>query len=101
MSTQFYQLETEEDKMMLTISYLISKTVNWVQSYINKKFHPEDDDKKDEMFDNYQKFVNKIMMTFESVNSKREVKHKLKHLKQKKSVSNYAVNFRQIVSVLN
>ena len=30
MSTQFYQLETEKDKIMLIISYLIDKAADWV-----------------------------------------------------------------------
>ena len=101
MSTQFYQLETEKDKIMLTISYLIRKIADWVQSYINRKFHSENDNKEDKMFSNYQKFVNKITTAFESVNLKREIKHKLEHLRQKKSVSNYVTDFRQIVSVLD
>ena len=53
------------------------------------------------MFNDYNKFVNKITAAFESVNLKRETEHKLKHLKQKKSASNYATDFKQIVSVLD
>ena len=79
LSTQSYQLEMKEDKVMLVISYLISKAANWIQSYINKKFHLKE--KKNEMFSSYKKFVKKIIAIFESVNSKREIKHKLKHLK--------------------
>ena len=91
-STQFYQLKMKDDKIMLIINYLISKTVNWIQSYINKKFHS--DEEKDEMFNNYEKFVKKIIAVFESVNSKKEVECKLEHLKQKESVSSYATEFR-------
>ena len=53
------------------------------------------------MFNNYKKFVKKIIAVFESVNSKKETECKLKHLKQKKSASNYITEFKQIVSVLN
>ena len=82
MSAQFYQLETEKDKVMLAISYLINKTANWIQSYINKKFHSEDSkNEKDKMFNDYNKFMNKITVTFKSVNSKREAEWKLEHLK--------------------
>ena len=35
------------------------------------------------------------------MNSKKKAECKLKHLKQKKSASNYAAEFRQIVSVLD
>ena len=76
---QFYQLETEDDKVMLVISYLTDKTANWIQSYINKKFHSEKEENK--IFSNYKKFVKKIITVFESVNSKKKVKHKLEHLK--------------------
>ena len=82
----------KDDKVMLVISYLISKTVNWIQSYINKKFHSKKE--KNEMFSNYEKFVKKIITIFESMNSKRKVKYKLKYFKQKKSASNYAAEFR-------
>ena len=92
LSVQFYQLETESNKIMLVISYLTDKTVNWIQSYINKKFHSEKE--KNEMFSSYKKFVKKIIAVFESMNSKREIKHKLKHLKQKRLASNYAAEFR-------
>src|SRR5437667_9567454 len=101
MSAQSYQLRTEGDKIMLAISYLINKTADWVQSYINKKFHSENDNEEDKMFENYQKFINKITATYESVNLTREIKQKLKHLRQKKIISNYAADFRQITSVLN
>jgi len=53
------------------------------------------------MFSDYDKFVNKIIAAFESVNSKKEAEHKLEHLKQKKSVLNYVTDFRQIASVLD
>ncbi len=99
LSMQFYQLKTKDNKIMLIISYLISKTVDWIQSYINKKFHSKKE--KNKIFSNYEKFVKKIIAVFKSVNSKREVKCKLEHLKQKKSASNYAVKFRQIISVLD
>ena len=73
MSVQFYQLEMKENKVMLAISYLIDKTADWIQFYINEKFHSENlKDEKNEMFSNYNKFVNKITVTFESVNSKKE-----------------------------
>ena len=99
LSTQFYQLEMKNDKVMLAVSYLTDKATDWIQSYINKKFHSEK--KENEMFSSYEKFVEKIIAVFESVNSKRETEHKLKHLKQKESASNYAAKFRQIVSVLD
>ena len=98
-SAQFYQLKTENDRVMLVISYLTDKTADWIQSYINKKFHSEKE--KNEMFSSYEKFVKKIIAAFESVNSKKEVKYKLEHLKQKKSALNYATDFRQIVSMLD
>ena len=98
-SAQFYQLEMKDDKIMLIISYLTDKTADWIQSYINKKFHSEK--KKNEMFSNYEKFVKKIITVFESVNSKRKAECKLKHFRQKKSALNYAAKFRQIVSMLN
>src|SRR5436190_16787343 len=98
-STQFYQLKTEDDKIMLAISYLTNKTVNWIQSYINKKFHSEKE--KNKMFSSYEKFVKKIIAVFESVNSKRKTEHKLEYFKQKKSASNYTAEYRQIVSVLD
>ena len=91
-SAQFYQLRTENDRIMLAISYLISKTADWIQSYINKKFHSEKE--KNKMFSSYKKFVKKIIAVFESVNSKKEAECKLEHLKQKKSASNYAAEFR-------
>jgi len=45
--------------------------------------------------------VKKIIVTFKSVNSKKEAEHKLEHLKQKESALNYAAEFRQIISVLD
>jgi len=99
LSMQSYQLEMKDDKVMLAISYLTDKTVNWIQSYINKKFHLKK--KKNEMFSSYEKFVKKIIAVFESVNLKKEVECKLEHLKQKESVLNYAAEFRQIVTVLD
>src|SRR5436189_1134538 len=99
LSTQFYQLRTEGNKIMLVISYLTSKAANWIQPYINKKFHSEKE--KNEMFSSYKKFVKKIIAAFESVNSKKEAECKLKHLKQKESALNYTAKFRQIVSVLD
>jgi len=101
LSAQFYQLKMKDDKVMLVISYLTDKAVNWIQSYINKKFHSENDDEENKIFSSYKKFVRKITAVFESINLKREVKHKLKYLKQKESVLNYATEFRQIISVLN
>ena len=98
-SAQFYQLKTEDNKIMLIISYLTGKTVDWIQSYINKKFHLKKE--KDKIFSSYKKFVKKIITVFESVNSKKEAECKLEHLKQKESALNYAVKFKQIVSVLN
>ena len=53
------------------------------------------------MFSSYKKFVKKIITIFELVNSKRKAECKLEHFRQKKSASNYAAEFRQIVSVLN
>src|SRR6266496_4010901 len=99
LSMQFYQLETEDNKIMLVISYLTGKAADWIQSYINKKFHSKKE--KNEMFSSYKKFVKKIIAVFESVNSKRKAKCKLEHLKQKESALNYAAEFRQIISVLN
>ena len=73
MSAQFYQLEMKENKVMLAISYLTDKAADWIQFYINKKFHFEDlKNEKDEMFDDYNKFVNKITAVFESVNFKKK-----------------------------
>src|SRR5204862_7315138 len=66
MSAQFYQLRTEENKVMLAISYLTDKAADWIQFYINRKFHLKDlKDKKDEMFDDYDKFENKITAAYE------------------------------------
>ena len=102
MSTQFYQLRIKENKVMLAISYLTDKTADWIQLYINEKFHSEDSkDKKDKMFSDYDKFVNKITAAFESVNSKRKTEWKLKHFKQKESTFIYATDFRQITSILD
>ena len=53
------------------------------------------------MFDNYDKFVNKITAAFEFVNFKRKIKQKLEHLKQKQSASIYTIDFKQIVSILD
>ena len=73
MNMQFYQFRMKENKVMLAISYLTDKTADWIQFYINRKFHFEDSkNKKNEMFSNYDKFVNKIIITFKSVNFKRE-----------------------------
>ena len=99
LSAQFYQLEMKDDKVMLVISYLIDKAADWIQSYINKKFHSKKE--KNEMFSSYEKFVKKIIAIFKSVNSKREAECKLKHFRQKKSVSNYAAEFRQITTVFD
>src|SRR5436190_1480235 len=102
MSAQFYQLETERNKVMLAISYLTDKTADWIQFYINRKFHSEDlKNEKNKMFSNYNKFVNKITAVFEPVNFKREAKQKLKHLKQKESAFIYTTDFRQITSILD
>ena len=49
---------------------------------------------KNKIFSNYKKFMKKIITIFESVNSKKEAEHKLKHFKQKESASNYAVKFK-------
>ena len=50
MSAQFYQLETEENKIILAISYLIDKAADWIQFYINEKFHSENlKDEKNEI----------------------------------------------------
>ena len=51
MSAQFYQLEMKENKVMLAISYLIDKAADWIQFYINRKFHSEDlkDEVKNEL----------------------------------------------------
>jgi len=82
LSAQFYQLRMKENKVMLAISYLINKTADWIQLYINRKFHSEDlKDKENKMFSDYNKFMNKITAAFESVNFKRKIKQKLKHLK--------------------
>ena len=102
MNAQFYQLDTERDKIMLAINYLTDKVANWIQLYINWKFYSKDKkDKKDEMFSNYNKFVNKIMTAFRSMNFKKKTEYKLEHFRQKKAMSIYAANFRQIVSVLD
>ena len=95
MSAQSYQLEIKKDKIMLIISYLIDKITDWIQLYINEKFHSEDlKDEKNEIFSNYNKFMNKITVTFESVDLKKEIKQKLKHLKQKESAFIYATDFK-------
>ena len=102
MSAQFYQLEMKKDKVMLAISYLTDKAADWIQFYINKKFHLENlKNKEDKMFDDYNKFVNKITAAFESMNFKREIEWKLKYLKQKESVFIYAADFRQIIFILD
>ena len=99
LNAQFYQLETEDNRIMLVINYLTDKTVNWIQSYINKKFHSNEE--KDKMFNNYEKFMKKIIAAFKLINSKKKAEHKLEHFKQKKSVLSYTTKFRQIVFVLN
>ena len=87
---------------MLAISYLIDKTADWIQFYINEKFHSENSkNEENEMFSDYNKFMNKITAAFESVNLKKKTEWKLEHLKQKKSVFIYATNFRQIISILD
>ena len=53
------------------------------------------------MFNNYDKFMNKIITVFESVNLKKEAEWKLEYLKQKKSASIYTADFKQIVSILD
>ena len=102
MSTQFYQLETEKNKIMLAISYLTDKAADWIQFYINEKFHSEDlKNEKDEIFNDYDKFVNKITAVFESVNFKKKTEQKLEHLKQKELTFIYTADFRQIISILD
>ena len=102
MSAQFYQFRMKKNKIMLAISYLIDKAANWIQFYINKKFHSEDSkNKKNKMFDNYDKFMNKIMTAFESMNLKKKIEWKLEHLKQKESAFIYTTNFRQIIFILD
>ena len=92
----------KENKVMLVISYLTDKATDWIQFYINEKFHSENlKDEKNEMFDDYDKFMNKIITVFESVNFKKETEWKLEHLKQKKSVFTYTADFRQIIFILN
>ena len=71
---------------------MTDKIADWIQSYINKKFYSEKE--KDKIFNNYEKFVKKIIAAFKLVNSKREAEHKLKHLKQKESILNYVIEFR-------
>ena len=58
-------------------------------------------DEKDEMFSNYDKFVNKIIAVFESVDFKKKTEWKLEHLKQKELTLIYMTDFRQIVFILN
>ena len=95
MSAQFYQLKTEENKVMLAISYLTDKAADWIQLYINEKFHSENlKNEKNEIFDDYDKFMNKITAIFESMNFKRETEWKFEYFKQKKSVFIYITNFR-------
>ena len=53
------------------------------------------------MFNNYNKFVNKITVVFESMNFKRKTEQKLEHLKQKKSAFIYATDLRQVIFILN
>ena len=95
LNAQSYQLETEEDKIMLVISYLIEKAADWIQLYVNRN------DEENKIFSNYNKFVKKITAVFKSVNFKKKTECKLEHFKQKKFASNYIIKFRQIVSVLN
>ena len=63
---------------MRTKSHLQSEISN-MTTCINKKFYSEK--KKNEMFNSYEKFVKKIIAIFESVNLKKEIKHKLEHFK--------------------
>ena len=82
MNAQFYQFRTEKNKIMLAISYLTDKAADWIQFYINEKFYFKDSkNKKNKIFSDYDKFVNKITAVFESVNFKRKTKWKLEHLK--------------------
>ena len=53
------------------------------------------------MFNNYEKFMKKIITIFKSINSKKKAECKLKYLKQKKSALNYITEFKQIISVLD
>ena len=46
------------------------------------------------MFNDYNKFVNKITAAFKSVNFKKKIKQKFKYLKQKKSAFIYVTDFR-------
>ena len=45
--------------------------------------------------------MNKITAAFRFVNSKRKIKQKLEHLKQKESAFIYAADFRQIIFILD
>ena len=102
MSAQSYQLDTESNKVMLAINYLTDKIADWIQSYINRKFHSESNkNEKEKMFNNYNKFVNKITAVFELINLKRKTECKLEHFKQKKSILIYTTNFKQIIFILN
>ena len=53
------------------------------------------------MFNNYDKFVNKITAVFRSVNLKKKIKQKLEHLKQKESAFIYMTDFRQVIFILD
>ena len=53
------------------------------------------------MFNDYDKFVEKITAVFNEVDEKREAEWKLNYLTQIKLASVYATEFRQIISVLD
>ena len=77
MSAQSTRLKDKEDKMMLAISYLMRKAADWVQSYVKNRFHEE---KRDNMFNQYQNFMNKITMVFEKTDELREAERKLRQI---------------------
>src|SRR3954451_18167014 len=93
MSAQSSRLGDEEDKTMLAISYLTGKAADWAQPYVKNRFHGGE---KDSMFDKYQNFVDKITMVFGETDELREAERKLKRIRQTKSASMYAAEFRQI-----
>ena len=58
MSAQSYQLDTESNKVMLAINYLTDKIADWIQSYINRKFHSESSKNEEKkIFNNYDIYL--------------------------------------------
>ena len=68
MSTQLEKIINKNNKIILVINFLINKVANWAQFYIKKKFY--EDDEEDEIFINYNKFMEKITTAFEEIDKK-------------------------------